>query len=736
MRHYCRSSFSSKDAAVLPDTSYLLTSLKNFQTDDYCTVDDNGLSIPPLACAFAKENQNQHILSVVDEDGYLVLYNTHKTSEESVIKTWQIHNNAVFDLEWFAGENKILSGSGDQTIVLHDVSTGEKLETFRGHSSSIKSISCRLNDDAVFCSGSRDGNIMFWDKRIYHKENYVPPMATISGAHRATQQSRGSKPGRRQFSGAQIGGVQQSVTCVLFQNENYLISAGAVDGCLKVWDFRRFYRSGAGSTPVHVFHYPTQGSNTRLRGYSSLVKDSYGMRLFASCTDDKIYEYDIHNYHSTPVQCWSGHKNTTFYVKTALSPDDQFLLSGSSNDSAYIWQVNKPSASPIVLKGHTAEVTSVAWCPNDITKLVTVSDDAKTKLWRIYCRELDNKSLPPVEGYACKLSEERGTSTSEDPIPPIVTSQASSASEKVLPQSKVSSPKITRSPSILKWLKRNNSTEDPPEVNSKRQCQSSFDNDKSDSSSLKRPFDSLESSSSTSAAKKIKTEETDDSIPVNSNLLPEASSSTVNNDAIIPSIQKPFKPQILRSPTNSPAKRKRSGGSSENIPELSPSKIKKFSLEQDLPNRNCLSELESNQREQSDASCARISLFKDETATSCDTLKDFSPLKVSNIVSDSSIKTPSKSSSSLADFESPTQNLPNLVMDELAGKSPLRTPRTPSSRKKKDWLTKLRLQKGKKIFDDLPESPGEKGKKLLGKSPKAVKGMKTLDSYFKGPENN
>jgi len=35
-------------------------------------------------------------------------------------------------------------------------------------------------------------------------------------------------------------------------------------------------------------------------GYSSLVKDMYGLRLFASCTDDKIYEYNIHNYSDKP----------------------------------------------------------------------------------------------------------------------------------------------------------------------------------------------------------------------------------------------------------------------------------------------------------------------------------------------------------------------------------------------------------------------------------------------------
>lgn len=37
---------------------------------------------------------------------------------------------------------------------------------------------------------------------------------------------------------------------------------------------------------------------------------------------------------------FSGHQNSTFYIKSSLSPDDQFLVSGSSDEAAYIWQVS------------------------------------------------------------------------------------------------------------------------------------------------------------------------------------------------------------------------------------------------------------------------------------------------------------------------------------------------------------------------------------------------------------
>ena len=40
------------------------------------------------------------------------------------------------------------------------------------------------------------------------------------------------------------------------------------------------------------------------------------------------------------VCVYRGHRNTSFYVKAVISPDDQYLLSGSSDEHAYLWQVS------------------------------------------------------------------------------------------------------------------------------------------------------------------------------------------------------------------------------------------------------------------------------------------------------------------------------------------------------------------------------------------------------------
>jgi denticleless len=51
-----------------------------------------------------------------------------------------VHRNAVFDVEWMPGENKLLTASGDQTIALWDIATEQVVSVFRGHSSSVKTV--------------------------------------------------------------------------------------------------------------------------------------------------------------------------------------------------------------------------------------------------------------------------------------------------------------------------------------------------------------------------------------------------------------------------------------------------------------------------------------------------------------------------------------------------------------------------------------------------------------------
>ncbi|CAO2638885.1 Denticleless protein homolog [Lemmus lemmus] len=352
--------------------------------DEHTSYGETGAPVPPFGCTFCTAPGMEHILAVANEEGFVRLYNTEsQTSKKTCFKEWMAHWNAVFDLAWVPGEFKLVTAAGDQTAKFWDVKAGELMGTCKGHQCSLKSVAFSKFQKAVFCTGGRDGNIMIWDTRCNKKDGFYRQVNQISGAHNTADKQTPSKPKKKQNSKGLAPSVdsQQSVTVVLFQDENTLVSAGAVDGIIKVWDLRKNYTNRQEPLASKSFLYP--GTSTRKLGYSSLVLDSTGSTLFANCTDDNIYMFNMTGLKTSPVAVFNGHQNSTFYVKSSLSPDDQFLISGSSDEAAYIWKVSMPWHPPTVLLGHSQEVTSVCWCPSDFTKIATCSDDNTLKIWRL-----------------------------------------------------------------------------------------------------------------------------------------------------------------------------------------------------------------------------------------------------------------------------------------------------------------------------------------------------------------
>ncbi|XP_056213323.1 denticleless protein homolog [Falco biarmicus] len=374
---------------------HLLDSYQCSREDDHLSYGETGMPVPPFGCTFSAAPNLEHVLAVANEEGFVRLYDTEAhTTSKLIFKEWQAHSNAVFDLAWVPGEHRIVTASGDQTAKVWDVRAGELLGICKGHQCSLKSVAFSRFEKAVFCTGGRDGNIMVWDTRCNKKDGFYRQVNQISGAHNVVDKQTPSKPKkkRQNLRGlAPLVDFQQSVTVVLLQDEHTLISAGAVDGVIKVWDLRKNYAAyRQDPVPFKSFCYP--GTSTRKLGYSSLVLDSTGANLFANCTDDSIYMFNMASLRTTPVAVFSGHQNSTFYIKSSTSPDNQFLVSGSSDCNAYIWKVSEPSLPPWILTGHSQEVTSIAWCPSDFTKIATCSDDNTVRIWRLRRRPEEEKS--------------------------------------------------------------------------------------------------------------------------------------------------------------------------------------------------------------------------------------------------------------------------------------------------------------------------------------------------------
>jgi WD40 repeat protein len=166
---------------------------------------------------------------------------------------------------------------------------------------------------------------------------------------------------------------------VQFIDSNKLISAGAADGVIKLWDIRNYGFYSKKKFPISADYSVPSETSIRKYGITSLTL-SPDNSVFASCMDNQyllfllilsIYEFGINNL-KAPINAFTAksYKCGSFYVRTSISPDGRFLCSGSSDGNLHIWEVNLPLHAPFLMSGYEEEITGVSWSSGDLDQVI------------------------------------------------------------------------------------------------------------------------------------------------------------------------------------------------------------------------------------------------------------------------------------------------------------------------------------------------------------------------------
>ena len=254
-----------------------------------------------------------------------------EVSSGEVIATLHGHGDRVWSVAWSPDGSRLASASGDRSIKVWEVSSGEVIATLHGHGSWVWSVAWSP-DGFLLASASDDRSIKVWE--------------VSSGEAIATLQGHGD-----------------SVRSIVWSPDGFLLASASGDRSIKVWEAS----SGQAIATLQGHGDPVL----------SVAWSPNGSRLASASGDRSIKVWEVSS--GQAIATLQGHGS---WVRSAAwSPDGSRLASASDDRSIKVWEVSSGQAIA-TLQGHGDSVRSIAWSP-DGSRLASASDDRSIKVWEV-----------------------------------------------------------------------------------------------------------------------------------------------------------------------------------------------------------------------------------------------------------------------------------------------------------------------------------------------------------------
>jgi WD40 repeat protein len=262
------------------------------------------------------------------------------SSGDQTIKLWQLNSGellrtisrAHLDTIWSVAISPdgliLVSGSGDKTVKIWNLNTGELLRTLEGHTDTVRSISISL-DGQTIVSGSGDKTAKVWD--------------LSTGKLLRT-----------------LEGHTDAVRSVAISPNRQTIASGSADNTVKIWNLNT----------GKLLHTLT-GHTGRI---ISIAISPEGETVASGSNDNTIKIWSLHT--GKLLRTLSGHSDHVNSI--AFRADGRMLVSGAEDRLIKLWN---PQTGALLqtLSRHTEDVYAVAVSPDGKT-LASGDKDGEIKL--------------------------------------------------------------------------------------------------------------------------------------------------------------------------------------------------------------------------------------------------------------------------------------------------------------------------------------------------------------------
>jgi WD40 repeat protein len=324
------------------------------------------------------------------------------------------HTGSVDAVAFLPDGRRALSGSGDRTLRLWDLTTGETLRTLEGHSNLVTAVAV-LDDGRRALSGSWDNTLRLWDlatgetlRILEGHSNSVSALAVLLDGSRALS---GSWDNTLRLWDLETGetlrtfaGHTDQVTAVAVLGDGSRALSGSHDNTLRLWDLE------------------TGETLRTLEGHTGWVTAvavlADGRRAISGSWDETLRLWDLATGEtllilSETLLILKGH---TFVVSSvAALADGRCALSGSWDRTLRLWDL-ETGETLRTLEGHPSMVSAVAVLA-DGSRALSGSDDNTLRLWDLASGETPltlEGHASPVDAVAVLADGSRALSGSWD----------------------------------------------------------------------------------------------------------------------------------------------------------------------------------------------------------------------------------------------------------------------------------------------------------------------------------